>query len=405
MSAYSKPIVVDGDGTSAVMLERLPLGLGNEGLFSEKWLQDALYKNPECLPIKEIDPHIGRLIPICTELETGSGPADILYVTATGRLVLIETKLWRNPQARREVVGQILDYAKQLTSWSYEELAKQAAIATGKGADYLLSCLELPDRNSEEAKIFVDGINRSLKAGDFLLIIVGDGIRSGAEALVGFLEQYGNLRFSLNLVEVAAFRLPNNQVLLQPRILAKTKVLIRTVLMGPSGPLEFEQVASVEDATSKNDSQAAWFQVYWAEYLSKLHLDDLSQPVPASPARSTNIFFSMPPGGGSAWISAYIAQSSGKGGVYLSFSKAFEKVGEYYEGLLSQREEIEKILGMQLTWERNGDKVYISAANISFSNLNEPNDRQRVLEYLADMTNRFINVFRHRLDALGHESA
>jgi hypothetical protein len=52
MSAYSKPIVVDGDGTSAVMLERLPLGLGNEGLFSEKWLQDALYKNPECLPIK-----------------------------------------------------------------------------------------------------------------------------------------------------------------------------------------------------------------------------------------------------------------------------------------------------------------------------------------------------------------
>jgi hypothetical protein len=175
--------------------------------------------------------------------------------------------------------------------------------------------------------------------------------------------------------------------------------------MGPSGPLEFEQVASVEDARSKNDSQAAWFQVYWAEYLSKLHLDDLSQPVPASPARSTNIFFSMPPGGGSAWISAYIAQSSGKGGVYLSFSKAFEKVGEYYEGLLSQREEIEKILGMQLTWERNGDKVYISAANISFSNLNEPNDRQRVLEYLADMTNRFINVFRHRLDALGHESA
>lgn len=404
MSAYSKPIVVDGDGTTAVMLERLPLCLGNEGLFSEKWLQDALYKNPECLPIQEIDPHIGRLIPICMELETGSGPADILYVTATGRLVLIETKLWRNPQARREVVGQILDYAKQLTSWSYEELEKQAAIATRQGANYLLSRLRQTDQNADE-RVFVDGITRSLKAGDFLLIIVGDGIRTGAEALVGFLEKYGNLRFGLGLIEVAAYRLPNDQVLLQPRILAKTEVLIRTVLMGPAGPIEFEQVASVEDSTSKNDIQAAWFQSFWAEYLSKLHLDDLSQPVPASPAKSTNIFFSMPPRGGSAWISAYIAQGSGKGGVYLSFSKVFEKVGEYYEGLLSQREEIEKILGMQLSWERNGDKVYISAANISFSDLNEPNDRQRVLEYLADMTNRFINVFRHRLDALGHESS
>lgn len=401
MGAYAKPIVVSIDGT-AVVLERLPLGSGNEGLFSEKWLQDALYANPQCLPIQEIDPHIGPLIPICTELETGAGPADILYVTATGRLVLIETKLWRNPQARREVVGQILDYAKQLTSWSYEELAKQTAIATGKGPDYLLSCLHQSDQNANEAA-FVDGINRSLKAGDFLLIIVGDGIRTGAEALVGFLEQYGNLRFGLGLVEVAAYRLPNGQVLLQPRVLAKTEVLERTVLMGPSGPLEFEQVASVEDATSKNDTQAAWFQGFWADYLSKLHLDDASQPVPVSP-RSTNIFFSMPPGGSSAWISAYIAQSSGKGGVYLTFAKAFEKVGEYYEGLLSQREEIEKIVGMQLSWEKNGNKVYISAPNISFNDLNELNDRQRVTAYLADTTNRFINVFRHRLDAFSRET-
>ena len=29
--------------------------------------------------------------------------------------MLIECKLWRNPEARREVVGQILDYAKVLT--------------------------------------------------------------------------------------------------------------------------------------------------------------------------------------------------------------------------------------------------------------------------------------------------
>lgn len=407
MSAYAKPIVVSIDGTSidtAVVLERLPMGSGNDGLFSERWLQNALYANPQCLPIQEIDPHIGPLIPVCTELETGAGPADILYVTATGKLVLLETKLWRNPQARREVVGQILDYAKQLTSWSYEELAKQAAIATGKGADYLFSCLKLTDPNSEEAAIFVDGINRSLKAGDFLLLIVGDGIRTGTEALVGFIEQYGNLRFGLGLVEVAAYRLPNGQVLLQPRILAKTEVINRTVLLGPTGPLEFEQVASVEDAASKNDLQTAWFQDFWAGYLSKLKLDDVSQPVPKSTPKSTNIFFPMPPGAGTAWASAYIAQSSGKGGVYLTFAKTFEKVGEYYDGLLSQRDEIEKILGMQLTWEKNGNKVYISTPKISFNDLDEPNERQRVTTYLADTTNRFINVFRHRLDTFSHET-
>ena len=42
---------------------------------------------------------------------------DALYVNAAGRLILAEFKLWRNPQARREVIGQILDYAKELASW------------------------------------------------------------------------------------------------------------------------------------------------------------------------------------------------------------------------------------------------------------------------------------------------
>lgn len=401
MSAYSNPIVVNGDGTGAVMLERIGLCHGNEGLFTEKWLQDALYKNPECLPIQEIDPHVGRLIPVCMELETGSGPADILYVTATGRLVLIETKLWRNPQARREVVGQILDYAKQLTSWSYDDLARQAAIATGQGSDYLLSRFRQFDPNANEAT-FVDGVNRSLKSGDFLLIIVGDGIRSGAESLVGFIERYGNLRFGLGLMEVAAYRLPNEQVLLQPRVLAKTEILHRTILIGPAGPVEFEQVADLEDAAPKNDSQAAWFQGFWSEYLSQLKLDDPTQPLPKA-TRTTNAYLSMPPSGGVAWVSAYISRGIRKAGVYLTFIKTFERAIDYYERLLLQREEIEMSVGVQLSWEKDGTKVYVSSPGITFANLDDPNDRQHVIAYLSDMTNRFVNAFRHRLDVISHE--
>jgi hypothetical protein len=230
MSAFTKPIVANLDGT-VVQLERLPLSGNGEGQFSEKWLQEALYGNPQCLPLREIDPHIGRLIPICKEIETGAGSADILYVTVTGQLVLIETKLWRNPEARREVVAQILDYAKQLTGWTFEDLARQAAITTGKGANYLLSRFKEFAPDADEAA-FVDGINLSLRTGDFLLLIVGDGIRSGAEGLVGFIERYGNLRFGFGLIEVAAFKLPNNEgILLQPRILARTEILQRTILL------------------------------------------------------------------------------------------------------------------------------------------------------------------------------
>ena len=118
--------------------------------------------------------------------------------------------------------------------------------------------------NVDEAD-FVDGISNSLKSGDFLLLIVGDGIRSGTESLINFIEQYGNLRFGFGLVEVAAFRLPNDEVLLQPRILAKTELLQRTVLIGSNGPVEFEQIAAAEDTAEKTNPQWIWFQTFWSK--------------------------------------------------------------------------------------------------------------------------------------------
>jgi hypothetical protein len=75
MSAFSKPLLI-GPGASAALLERIPLSIGGGAQMSERWLQKALFANPDSLPVREIDPHIGPLIPICMEIETGSGPAE-----------------------------------------------------------------------------------------------------------------------------------------------------------------------------------------------------------------------------------------------------------------------------------------------------------------------------------------
>jgi len=266
----------------------VPLEGGGEAQFSERWLQEALFAAPEALPVREIDPHIGPLIPVCMEIETGSGPADILYVTPTGQVVLVETKLWRNPEARREVVGQILDYAKHLTSWSYDVLEQKAAAAAKGGKNFLLQKLRERFPEADETA-YVDGIGRSLKTGDFLLLIVGDGIRQGAESLIGFLERYGHLRFNFGLIEVASFKLPAGETLLVPRILAKTEILERRILTGPDGPLSLEQAVEAEEADEAADSQKEWFAAFWREFIKKLALPDSS--VMPEPAKSTNQFF------------------------------------------------------------------------------------------------------------------
>jgi hypothetical protein len=64
---------------SASLLERISLTGNAAGQLSERWLQEALFAFPEALPVKEIDPHIGPLIPVGMEID----PADIVFVTPT----------------------------------------------------------------------------------------------------------------------------------------------------------------------------------------------------------------------------------------------------------------------------------------------------------------------------------
>ncbi len=106
---YATPFIVNDQG-EIESLERVPFGSG----FSEAWLQTRLFENPQSLPLTEIDPGYQNICPLCIEMNTGAGPIDIVYITPQGRLVIVETKLWRNPEARRKVIGQILDYAKEL---------------------------------------------------------------------------------------------------------------------------------------------------------------------------------------------------------------------------------------------------------------------------------------------------
>jgi hypothetical protein len=47
-------------------------------------------------------------------------------VTPSGLPVLVECKLWRNPQARHQVVSQILDYAKELSRWSSSDAQRES---------------------------------------------------------------------------------------------------------------------------------------------------------------------------------------------------------------------------------------------------------------------------------------
>ena len=219
---------------TAKRLNPVKLTVGKtSGDYNEKWLQRFLSNHPQALPIREIEPYLDGAVPICIELNTAAGLVDLLLVSPKGDIVLVECKLWRNPQARREVVGQIIHYASVLPRLSYESF--EAAICGAEPANGSTKADALYVRAGAEAAgvdeaNFIDAVTRNLRRGRVLLLLVGDGIREDVETISEFLQQHAGMHFTLALVEVAIFQAPPHGFLVQPRMVMKTQMVPRGVV-------------------------------------------------------------------------------------------------------------------------------------------------------------------------------
>ena len=65
----------------------------HEKVFNESWLQELLRKEPDILPVNEIEPIFHPPIPIGCEVSTETGSIDNLFISPRGYLILVETKL------------------------------------------------------------------------------------------------------------------------------------------------------------------------------------------------------------------------------------------------------------------------------------------------------------------------
>lgn len=239
---------------TAKPLESIPLDRPTKQgeSFSELWLQELICRIPDVLPIAELDPGIGPLVPICMELPVSSGYADNLLVSVYGDIVIVECKLWRNPEARREVVAQVIDYAQAMASWTYadlDEAVRKARFLDGAGPPKSIYELvaksneRLREKNTElDEAGFVDAITRNLRRGRMLLLVVGDGIREGAETLGEYLQLHAGFHFAFGLVEMPVFELPAGGYLVQPRVLARTVNIERGIVRIDDGRVVVEKM-------------------------------------------------------------------------------------------------------------------------------------------------------------------
>lgn len=395
---YAATLYVDNLSNPAAVsvLPRLDRGIANGGQgYQERWLQNLVFRHPEALPVEEIDSSFKDLIPVCCELNTPAGPLDAVFVNRHGMLTLVECKLWRNPEARREVVGQILDYAKEIGRWSYEDLQREVSAVLKRPGNTLYELVRARYPELEEM-VFVDEVSKNLRQGRFLLLIVGDGIRDGVESIAEFLRRHAALHFTFGLVEIAIFKGATGGFIVQPRVIARSMIVHRTVVELQGAGMAARDDQDDADREPQISERAKANIAFWTKLLDDLRLDDPSQPRPR-PSKQSYLGFSLP-SRQSAWITTFRANSSGKIGVFLRIVPG-ALAQEAHERLAAERSAIESEIGAPLNWVASDGGLTISI-NRTYPDVLDPKHEAEQIAWLRDYTNRFVNAFRKRVERL-----
>ena len=124
----------------------------------------------------------------------GSGIIDLVGIDADGNIYIIETKLAKNPEAKREVIGQVLEFAAFLQdkeiSWIEEITLKQTQSTIVQHFE------KAPDWDISS---FMQNLQDNLKNGTFKLFIVVDRMNPALQKTINRMKDHGEEIYALEL--------------------------------------------------------------------------------------------------------------------------------------------------------------------------------------------------------------
>lgn len=186
---------------------------------NEKELQDCIERFPHLLNvITALNGQDSPLFILKREFGVSSGAVDFLAVDKEGSLYIIETKLAENPEIRRTVIGQALEYASNLTDMSYKMIASE--------------CLKYLKKNSPLEKIIYDFyadqpsgepilaeeeykkvITDNISSGRFNIVIIANKVGFEIQKLFHFIDQVTLDKLNFIVIEINKYPLEIGELL------------------------------------------------------------------------------------------------------------------------------------------------------------------------------------------------
>ena len=182
--------------------------------------------------------HVRAAIPIGREVHTERGPIDNLYVSPEGGITIVETKLWKNPEKHRTVVAQIIDHAKEVATWDYDQLCEEVLASSRKRGETDNASLEQKvatalSHAEMELHQFQEALAACLTDASFLLLVVGDRISPNIALLSKAIQGAPGLQFTLGLVEMQLYELTTGSdwpLIVVPEVVGQTVEKTRGVV-------------------------------------------------------------------------------------------------------------------------------------------------------------------------------
>lgn len=203
--------------------------LNEKEFVTEKQFQELLENYPKLISGSQINPDnprkwilVSREFGVPNE-EQGNNiwSLDHLFIDQDGIPTLVEVKRSTDIRIRREVVGQMLDYAANaVTYWSLNEIRnKYETYCVTNNIDPEIKIQELIDETGDIEK-FWDTVGTNLKAGKIRMLFIADKIPKELQRIIEFLNEQMNPAEVLGL-EIKQF---GNEAIktLVPRVIGQT---------------------------------------------------------------------------------------------------------------------------------------------------------------------------------------
>jgi len=169
----------------------------------EASLQNLLFEDPSIIPIEDLfDTSLGSIRLMLKEVGLpDAGSIDLIGVDVKGNIYVIETKLAKNPEAKRQVIGQILEYAAHMHEKEVDWLDNAVKKQKGVGLSEYFEQLNDSDWNKEN---FEQNIADNLASGTFKLFIVVDEMNSSLQKIINYMRNV--LKVEIYALELKYFK-------------------------------------------------------------------------------------------------------------------------------------------------------------------------------------------------------